>query len=115
MPDTAIRINARLSGEDARRFKELEALEGSATNVIREAVREYHSKRVKPRRNAYEIMIASGFIGSVTDGNPDSSSKPSVRAAMDEALRRKFPHAYEHEPVPLPKAESARARKPRSA
>lgn len=96
MPDTAIRINARLSGEDARRFKELEALEGSATNVIREAVREYHSKRVKPRRNAYEIMMASGFIGCAKDGPADLSTR--TRHYMTEALRKKYPQHFRDKP-----------------
>lgn len=74
MNDPAIRINARLSGEDARRFRELERLEGSATNVIRVAVREYHDKRLKPRRSAYEIMTESGFIGG-GEGPADLSSR----------------------------------------
>lgn len=87
MSTSPIRINARLSGEDARRFKELEALEGSATNVVREAVREYHAKRIKPRRNAWEIMTASGFIGG-GEGPADLSSR--YKEYLAESLIEKY-------------------------
>lgn len=89
--DSAIRINARLSGEDARRFRELEALEGSATQVIREAVREYHVKRIKPRRTALEIMTASGFVGG-GEGPADLSSR--YKEALTASLLEK------HQPRP---------------
>ncbi len=92
MSEDSIRINARLSGEDARRFADLQALEGSATNVIREAVREYHLKRIKPRRNAFEIMTASGFIGC--GAGPADLSTDTDRH-LSEALREKYPQHFD--------------------
>ena len=103
-----IRINARLTGEDARRFQELQKLEKqSASYVLREAVREYHVKRIKPRRSAYEIMQESGMIGRFS-GDPDSSSEESIKRAMGEVLRAKYPH---HVKDSEPTAKPRRARK----
>lgn len=111
MSTVEIRINARLTGEDARRFKELQTREKqSASYVIREAVREYHAKRVAPRRSAYEIMLESGFIGSIKNGARDSSSEESIHRAMDEVLRSKYPHAFEH-PASAVRTRIARPRK----
>ncbi len=92
MSEDSIRINARLSGDDARRFYELQALEGSATHVIREAVREYHAKRIKPRRNVYDMLLASGFIGCGSSGPEDLSSNKDK--ALTEALKQKYPQHF---------------------
>ena len=105
----AARINARFTGEDARRFKELQLkTRQSASAVLREAVRRYHSQEVKPRRSAYEIMMESGFIGSVTGMNAKKLSIGEmggagqghwdgvpmsllVRMALEEAAHRNAP------------------------
>jgi hypothetical protein len=89
----ATRINARFSGEDVKRFRELQRqTRQSASEVLREAVRRYHSQAVKPRRSAYEIMSESGFIGSV-DGPEDVST--NKKKYITEALRKKYPHHFE--------------------
>src|SRR5262249_16465091 len=58
-----IRINARLTGEDAQRFRELQRREGlSASDLLRDALREYHVSHTKPVRDAAAILGASGFL-----------------------------------------------------
>lgn len=110
MADDEIRINARLSGEDARRFAELQALDGSATNVIREAVREYHVKRIKSRRNAYEMMVASGFIGCA-DGPEDLSVR--YKEYLTESLSLKHSLAPEVSTMTSTPAEAVASARPR--
>jgi len=91
----AARVNARLTGEDAKRLKELQAVtHKTASEVLREAVRRYHKEKVKPRRSAYEIMMESGFIGGV-DGPEDVSA--NKRKYIVEALKKKYPHHFEDE------------------
>lgn len=69
------RINARFSPQDEVRVRELAAATKKSTSeVLRAAVREYHAKHVKPKKNAYEIMLASGFLGGY-EGPPDLSSR----------------------------------------
>jgi hypothetical protein len=91
----AARINARFTGEDARRFKELQLkTRQSASAVLREAVRRYHSQEVKPRRSAYEIMMESGLIGAFEGPEDLSTNKDKY---LTEALRKKYPHHFEDE------------------
>lgn len=69
------RINARFSPQDEARVRELAATTKKSTSeVLREAVREYHARHVKPQKNAYEMMMETGFIGC-GDGPPDLSSR----------------------------------------
>ena len=87
MTADTLRVNARLSGEDARRFKELQDRESwSATDVIRETVREYHKRTGKARKSAYQLLRDRGLIGSIK-GPPDLSS--NTRTYVLEVLRRK--------------------------
>ena len=59
-------IIKQIRAEDARRFKELQDREKwSATDVIRETVREYHRRSGKPRKSAWEIMSESRLIGAL--------------------------------------------------
>jgi hypothetical protein len=70
-----IRINARLTGEDARHFRELLRREGvSASDLLRDALREYYAARSKPRANALKLLTASGFIGG-GEGPADLSAR----------------------------------------
>lgn len=94
MSRPAIRVNARLTGEDARLFRDVQKLEKqSASGLLRAAVREYSRKRVKPRRDAYRIMQDSGFIGCAA-GPPDLSVrykeylKESLIAEYESSQRR---------------------------
>lgn len=92
MTTQPIRINARLTGDDARRFKELQKLDKrSSSELLREAVREYHVRHVKPCKNAWQIMTESGFIGC-GDGPADLST--NTRKYMDEALAEKYPQHF---------------------
>jgi len=62
-PPADIRINARLSGEDAERFQELLESSGlSASELLRAALREYYSTHVRPPNNSLDLLKA--FIGS---------------------------------------------------
>jgi len=75
MSARTIRVNARLTGEDARRFEELRDREQwSATDVIRETVREYYKRTGKPRKSAWEIMSKSGLIGALKGAPTDLST-----------------------------------------
>ena len=84
-----IRINARLVGEDARHFRELQRREGlSASDLLREALREYHAARSKPRANALKLLTASGFIAG-GEGPADLSAR--YKDYLSEALEQKVP------------------------
>lgn len=84
-----IRINARLTGDDARRFLELQRTENrAASDLLRDALREYYDARAKRRPDAFALMRASGFIGS-GDGAPDLSS--NYKNHLTESLGDKYP------------------------
>jgi hypothetical protein len=90
-----IRINARLVGDDARRFRELQRREGlSASDLLRDALREYHASRAKPRFDAAQLLDAAGFIGG-GDGPDDLSTR--YKSYLADALDDKYPLAV-HEP-----------------
>lgn len=83
-----LRINARLTNEDARRFRELQQREGlTASELLRNALREYHAARIRPRANAATLLVATGFIGA-GDGPVDLSSR--YKDYLDEALDHKL-------------------------
>jgi len=84
-----IRINARLTGEDAKRFAELQKREGlSASDLLREALREYHHTRMRPRADAARLLAASGFVGGF-DGPDDLSTR--YKDYLSDALEHKHP------------------------
>jgi hypothetical protein len=84
-----IRINARLTGEDARRFRELQRREGvSASDLLREALREYHATRFRPRADAAKLLEAIGFIGG-GEGPADLSTH--YKSYLADALEEKLP------------------------
>jgi Ribbon-helix-helix protein, copG family len=84
-----IRLNARLTGDDARRFFELQR-DGnrSASDLLRDALREYYDAHSKRRPNALTLMKASGFIGT-GDGSADLST--NYKTYLTESLSGKFP------------------------
>lgn len=82
-----IRINARLSGEDAVRFQELLESSGrSASDLLREALREYHASHLPARRNPLELL--AGFIAS-GEGPEDLSER--YKSYLTESLEEKLP------------------------
>ena len=84
-----IRINARLTGEDARRFRELQRKEGlSASDLLRDALREYHGARMKPRADAKTLLQRSGFLAG-GDGPADLSTR--YKDYLSDALDHKLP------------------------
>ena len=85
-----IRINARLTGEDARHFLELQRREGNraASDLLRDALREYYVAHAKPRTGAFALMSESGFVGG-GDGARDLSSR--YKSIMTESLADKYP------------------------
>ncbi len=84
-----IRINARLTGEDARHFRDLQRREGiSASDLLRDALREYHAARSKPRADAAKLLDASGFIGG-GEGTADLSTR--YKSYLTDALEEKLP------------------------
>jgi Ribbon-helix-helix protein, copG family len=90
MPDDSeIRINARLTGEDARRFRELQRRENlSASDLLRDALREYHAARARPPRDAARLLQASGFVGG-GEGAADLSTR--YKTYLADALEEKLP------------------------
>ncbi|HJT97100.1 MAG TPA: ribbon-helix-helix protein, CopG family [Rhodanobacteraceae bacterium] len=84
-----IRINARLTGEDARRFRDLQRRTGaSASDLLRDALREYHSARSKPRNDAAKLLRASGFLGG-GEGPADLSTR--YKSYLTDAIEEKLP------------------------
>ena len=90
MNPASIRINARLTGEDARRFIELTQGEGglSASDLLRDALREYYARHARSRPNAFELMQSSGYIGGF-DGPADLST--DYKSHLAAVLEEKFP------------------------
>ena len=87
--DAEIRINARLTGADAKRFRELQRREGlSASDLLRDALREYHASRTKPVRDAASILAASGFLGG-GEGPEDLSTR--YKSYLTDVLEEKLP------------------------
>ena len=84
-----IRINARLTGEDARRFRELQRRgDISASDLLRDALREYHAARSKPRMDAAKLLGASGFLAG-GEGPVDLSTR--YKSHLTDALEDKIP------------------------
>jgi hypothetical protein len=85
-----IRINARLTGEDARRFLELQRRDGNrpASDVLRDALREYYAARAKPKAGAFAMMSDSGFIGG-GEGARDLSTR--YKSILADSLAEKYP------------------------
>ncbi|MDR2213833.1 MAG: hypothetical protein LBE21_09450 [Pseudomonadales bacterium] len=85
--NTDIRINARLSGEDAVHFQELlDHYEGSASDLLREALREYHAARLRPRHDPRQLLQAYAGGG---EGPEDLSV--DYKRYLSEALEDKMP------------------------
>lgn len=85
------RINARLTGEDARRFRELQKREGlSASDLLREALRAYHAARMPVRANAFAVLTRTGFLGG-GDGPADLATR--YKEYLGDALEEKYPLA----------------------
>jgi hypothetical protein len=89
MPSSDIRINARLTGEDARHFLELQR-EGNlaASDLLRDALREYYVAHAKRRPDPFALMSASGFIGG-SEGVPDLST--NYKTYLTDSLADKYP------------------------
>src|SRR6201995_1631941 len=85
-----IRINARLTGDDARHFLELQRREGNkpASDLLRDALREYYVAHAKPKAGAFSMMSESGFIGG-GEGERDLSTR--YKSILTESLADKYP------------------------
>jgi hypothetical protein len=84
-----LRINARLTGADALRFRELQNSEGlSASDLLRDALRAYHAERLRPRAQAAQLLKTSGFIGG-GEGPVDLSER--YKDYLADALEHKYP------------------------
>jgi hypothetical protein len=88
IPD--VRINARLTGRDAQRFAELLEREGvTASELLRNALREYHMKHAAPDRDVAGLLARHGFLAG-GDGPEDLSS--NYKTYLTGALDDKYPH-----------------------
>jgi len=82
-----VRINARLSGDDAVRFQELLENSGlSASDLLRAALREYHAIHARSPRDPLSLL--AGFIGS-GEGPKDLSVR--YKDYLSESLENKIP------------------------
>lgn len=87
MTSADIRINARLTGPDAARFQELlERSGGSASDLLRDALREYHAAHVRPQRDPLGLL--AGYIG---DGDGPEDLSANYKSHLAEALEHKLP------------------------
>ena len=90
-----IRINARLTGEDAERFRELLAGQDvSASDLLRAALREYHDRHVAVATDALAILGKHGFVAG-GDGPEDLSS--NYKYYLADALETKIPLCVQEE------------------
>ncbi|GHU35500.1 hypothetical protein AGMMS50256_30800 [Betaproteobacteria bacterium] len=93
VPSSDIRINARLSGADATRFQELLSSSGlPASDLLRDALREYHAVHVWAQRDPMTLL--AGYIGA-GEGPEDLSAR--YKNYLTEALEEKIPLSV-HEP-----------------
>ncbi len=84
-----IRINARLTGEDAARFRELlTGRDVSASDLLREALREYHARHAVVASDALAILGKHGFLAG-GDGPEDLSS--NYKHHLTDVLETKLP------------------------
>jgi hypothetical protein len=82
-----LRINVRLSGEDATCFQELLESSGmSVSDLLRVALREYHTAHARPARDPLSLL--AGFIGS-GEGPKDLSTR--YKQYLSESLETKIP------------------------
>ena len=87
MPSPDIRINARLTGTDAQRLQDLlQRSGGSVSDVLRDALREYHALHLRPQRDPMQLL--AGYIGS-GEGPEDLST--NYKHYLTEALENKLP------------------------
>jgi hypothetical protein len=89
MATSDIRINARLTGEDARHFLELQR-DGNvaASDLLRDALREYYAAHSKHRPSALALMNASGFIGG---GDAPADLSTNYKTYLTDSLTEKYP------------------------
>jgi hypothetical protein len=104
MSSRDIRINARLTGDDARHFLELQR-DGNiaASDLLRDALREYYAAHSKRRQSAFALMNASGFIGG-GEGAADLST--NYKAYLTDSLTEKYPARVSEPPAKYRKRAS---------
>ncbi|MFA5684590.1 MAG: ribbon-helix-helix protein, CopG family [Lysobacteraceae bacterium] len=90
MSDPEIRLNARLVGEDAERFRALMRSEGlSTSDLLRTALRHYHAARQRAAASPLAAFEHSGFLAGA-DGPPDLSG--DYKRHLSAALETKHRH-----------------------
>lgn len=95
---TDIRINARLTGEDAERFRELLAVqELSASDLLRTALREYHERHAVIAADALAILGKHGFVAG-GEGAEDLSS--NYKHYLADAMEDKMPFYVQQDVTP---------------
>jgi hypothetical protein len=97
MPTRDIRINARLTGDDARHFLELQRDGGiAASDLLRDALREYYAAHSKRRPDAFALMSASGFIGG---GEAPADLSTNYKTYLTDSLAEKYPKRVSEQPA----------------
>jgi len=86
MTTADIRINARLRGEDAIRYQALvKQSGGSASELLRAALREYQAQQFAPRPDPIELL--ADFVGA-GEGPADLSA--SYKTYLSDGLAHKL-------------------------
>jgi len=81
-----IRINARLSGHDASRFQRLLHHSGrSASELLREALRAYHTSLFAPKHNP--VALLADFVGA---GSGPEDLSAHYKQHLGESLAHKL-------------------------
>ncbi len=94
MTHSDVRINARLSGEDALRYQQLlERCGGSASDLLRDALREYHARHLRPQRDPMQLL--ANFIGA---GSGPEDLSANYKTYLTEALDDKLPTRVQDAP-----------------
>jgi len=85
-PPNEVRINARLSGDDAALFQKLLQITGlSASELLRTALREYYAAQQPPPAHPLELL--QNFIGS---GEGPENLSISYKERLSQLLENKL-------------------------
>ncbi len=85
-----MRVNARLSKEQAQHLEELCAATGeSVSEIVRAAIEHYHGQTFEPHGGAGRALRAAGFVGCAS-ANPDLST--TYHESLREGLAGKHGH-----------------------
>lgn len=85
-----MRLNARISDEQAKQLEELrQATGGSTSDIVREALRRYYEEMCRRHVSANQVLEQVGFIGC---GEADPELSTRYKEALTGSLEQKHGH-----------------------